>query len=219
MKTACIVTCLILSLACVQMVEAAGVGKPGEKWIYEQEGPRPLSNPPAAVEGDRVDEVVAVTGEGEGKRWQIKSVWGKNDEMPSVVTIDHRLRLHQVEVGSVMTITFTPPTPTDWPDLKVGESTLFETKIAVMGFEVPLRYEVKRLADETITVPAGKFDGCRRLQMVVAGIDSSGQPNRTRYDHWFDAKGHGLIKEIVVSNYQSDNSHRSVSSLKEHVVP
>ncbi|MCL4180793.1 MAG: hypothetical protein KJ072_23985 [Verrucomicrobia bacterium] len=219
MKRVSAVTCLALSLACVHILEAAEVGKLGEKWIYQQEGPRPMSNPPATVEGDRVDEFVAVTGEGEGKRWQIKSVWGKNDETPSIATIDSRLRLHQVEVGSVMTISFTPPTPTDWPDLKVGESTTFETKIAVMGFEVPLQYEVKRLADETITVPAGKFDGCRHIQMVVTGTDPSGQPNRTRYDHWLDSKGHGLIKEIVVSNFQSDTSHRSVSSLKEHIVP
>jgi hypothetical protein len=219
MKRICAVIGLALSLACIPFLEAADVGKVGEKWIYEQEGPRPMSNPPVTVEGDRVDEILAITGEGEAKRWRIKSVWGKDDPTPSLAMIDARHRLHQVEVGSALTIGFTPPVPTDWPELKVDETTTFETKIAVMGFELPLKYEVKRLEDETVTVPAGTFANCRRIQMVVHGTDPSGQPNKTRYDHWMDVKGQGMIKEIVVSNFQSDNSQRSVCSLKEHIVP
>jgi hypothetical protein len=212
--------CLGLSLSCLSFLSAADLGKVGEKWIYQVEGPRPMSNPPVTIEGDRVDEIMTVSGEGDEKRWQVKSVWGKNDENPSVATIDARNRLHQVEVGSAMTIGFTPPVPTDWPELKVGESTRFETKIVVMGFEVPLKYEVKRLEDETATVPAGKFAGCRHLQMVVHASDPSGQPNQTRYDHWMgEGKDRGLIKEIVVTNYQSENSHRTSSSLKQHISP
>jgi hypothetical protein len=219
MKRICLTICLALSFACPHVAESAELEKVGEKWIYEQEGPRPLSNPPTTVEGDRVDEVVAITGEGDSLRLQLKSVWGKNDETPSLATIDGRKRLHQVEIGEALTINFAPPVPTDWPDLKVGETTTFETKLAVMGFELPLKYEVKRLEDETITVPAGKFAGCRRIQMVVHGTDPSGQPNKNRYDHWFDTKGGGMVREIVVTNYQSDNSHRSICSLKEHIVP
>ena len=116
-------------------------------------------------------------------------------------------------------IGFTPPVPTDWPDLAVGESTTFETKLAVVGFEMPLKYEVKRLEDQTITVPAGKFEGCRHIQMVILGVDPSGQPSKTRYDHWLDTRGAGLIKEIAVTNYQSENSQRTICSLKEHRAP
>ncbi len=219
MKHNTVVNCLTLTLACAQIVAAASLGKVGEKWIFAQEGPRPLSNPPVTVEGDRVDELVAINGEGDAKRWQLKSVWGKNDETPSLASVDELFRLHKVEIGSALTIEFTPPVPTLWTDLEVGKSTTFETKLAVMGFEVPLKYEIKRLPDEDVTVPAGKFDGCRHIQMVVHGSDPSGQPTKNRYDQWLDAKGGGVVKEIVVTNFQSDNSHRNICSLKEHILP
>jgi hypothetical protein len=213
--------CLAVSLSCLTHLAAAEIGQLGEKWIYVVEGPRPMSNPPVTVDGDRVDEIVSITGEGADKKWQLKSVWGKDDLTPSLATIDAQSRLHQVEIGSTMTIGFTPPVPTDWPDLKVGDTTTFETKLAVMGFEMPLKYEVQRLPDESITVPAGTFAGCRHIQMVVHGADPSGQPSKTRYDHWMaaDQGRGGLIKEIVVSNYQSDSSQRSSSSLKQHIAP
>jgi hypothetical protein len=219
MKRIATLICLALSLAHLEDLAAAEPGKVGEKWIYEVEGTRPMSSPPITVDGDRVNEIVAVKGEGSGKRWQIKSTWGRNDDTPSLATIDARNCLHGVEVGSALTIAFTPPVPTDWPDLGVGQSTTFETKLAVMGFEMPLKYEVKRLADQTITVPAGKFEGCRHLQMVMHGTDPAGQPNKTRYDLWLDPKGSGLIKEIAVTNYQAENSQRTICSLKEHLVP
>jgi hypothetical protein len=102
----------------------------------------------------------------------------------------------------------------------VGESTTFETKLAVIGLEMPLKYEIKRLPDETVTVPAGKFAGCRRLQMIVRGTDPSGQPSQTRYDQWMAAEpGVGLVKEVVISNYQTDDSQRTTSLLKQHVIP
>jgi hypothetical protein len=196
-----------------ELLNAADKDKIGEKRIFQVEGVRPMSNPPVVVEGDRVDEVMAISGEGEAKRWQVKSIWGKNDEMPSSVTIDAKDRVYRVEVGTMFVVEFKPPVPTDWPELGVGQSTTFETKLGVMGMELPLKYEVKRLDDE-----AGQFAGCRHIQMIVHGTDPSGQPNQTRYDQWFNAK-HGLVKEVVVSNYQSDSSQRTVCSLKEHVVP
>jgi hypothetical protein len=219
MKSMAVVICLALGFAHLHRLGAAEPGKVGEKWVYEVEGTRPMSNPPVAVEGDRVDEIVAVKGEGAEKRWQIKSIWGKNDETPSLASIDAQSRIHGVEVGTALTIGFTPPVPTDWPELKAGESTTFETKLAVMGFEMPLKYEVKRLEDSTITVPAGKFEGCRHIQMVMHGTDPSGQPSKTRYDHWLDAQGRGLIKEIAITNYESENSQRTICSLKEHRAP
>jgi hypothetical protein len=211
--------CLVVSLTQLHHLDAAEPGKLGEKWVYEVEGTRPMSNPPATVDGDRVDEIVSIKGEGADKRWQLKSIWGKNDETPSLATIDSQNRLVGVEVGSALTIGFTPPVPTDWPMLGVGESTTFETKLAVMGFEMPMKYEVKRLEDETITVPAGKFAGCRHIQMLILATDPSGQPSKTRYDQWLDTKGNGMIKEIAIGNFQSDNSQRTMCSLKQHVAP
>lgn len=210
---------LALLVATVAPLNAAASGKPGEKWIYTVDGIRPMSNPPVDVDGDRVDEILSVTGEGAALRMRVKSTWGKDDQNPSLATLDNELRVHQVEVGSMMTIAFKPPVPTVWSELAVGQNQVFETQLSVMGFDMPLKYEVKRLDDETITVPAGKFENCRHIQMVVHATDPSGQPSKTRYDHWIDAKGQSLIKEITVTNFQSDNSQRTICELKEHRAP
>ena len=200
-------------------VMADGVGQVGEKWIYQHEGTRPLSNPPAAIRGDRTNEVIAIQGEAANKRWLVKHTWGEKDENPGIFHMDAEKRLHQVEVGTSLTLTFAPPVPMEWPELKSGEEKTYESKMAVMGFEVPLKYEVKRLPDEAVRVPAGEFTACRHVQVVVHGIDAQGQPNQSRSDYWFHPKANGLVKEITISNYETDAKQTSTSTLKAHRAP
>jgi hypothetical protein len=220
MKTLRIAPALIFSLACTWATIASDPGEAGEKWIFEHDGTRPMSNPPEVFDGERTVEVVAVTGTGAKKRWHIKSTWGDNDENPSTAYIDSEKRIHQVDVGAALTLTFAPPPPQDWPDLKPGDETTFETTLTAMGFEVPLKYDVKRLPDETLRVPAGSFTDCRHVQLVVHGTDPQGQTNKTRYDLWLHPKvNNSTVKEVVVSNFESAESHTSTSLLKAHIKP
>ena len=62
--------------------------KVGEKWIYKHEGPRPFATASTEVKGDRTAEVMAIKGEGPNKRYVLKSVWGTEDQMPTMAYID-----------------------------------------------------------------------------------------------------------------------------------
>ena len=49
-----------LSIAVTLAIIASGIAyaedwKVGEKWIYKHEGPRPHSNPPTTIKGDRLE--------------------------------------------------------------------------------------------------------------------------------------------------------------------
>jgi hypothetical protein len=219
MKNASILAVPLMLVFVAATVIADGIGKVGEKWIYQHEGTRPLSNPPAAIRGDRTNEVIAIKGEAASKRWLLKHTWGENDENPGVLHLDAEKRLHQVEVGASFNLTFTPPVPMDWAELASGEKKTVESKMAVAGFEVPLKYEALRLPDETVRVPAGEFTLCRHIQVVVQGVDTQGQPSKSRSDYWFHAKVNGLVKEITISNYETDAKQTSTSTLKAHSVP
>jgi hypothetical protein len=209
---------LLLAFVTTDVI-AEGVGKVGEKWIYQHEGIRPLSNPPAAIQGDRTNEVVAIKGEAANKRWLLKHIWGEKDENPGTLYVDVDKRLHQVDVGSSLTLNFAPPVPMEWGELAVGEKKVSESKMAVAGFEIPLKYEAIRLPDDTVRVPAGEFTLCRHIQVVVHGTDAQGLPSKSRSDYWFHPKANGLVKEITISNYETDAKQSSTSTLKAHSAP
>jgi hypothetical protein len=198
---------------------ADGIGKVGEKWIYGHEGTRPLSNPPAAIRGDRTNEVVAIKGEAAGKRWLVKHTWGEKDENPGLLHLDAEKRLHEVEVGTSFSLTFAPPVPMEWTELSPGEKKTLESKMTVAGFELALKYEATRLPDETVRVPAGEFTLCRHIQVVVHGTDAQGQPSKSRSDYWFHPKANGLVKEVTLSNYDTEAKQTSTSTLKAHSAP
>jgi hypothetical protein len=216
-NAAALAVCLWLSLTPTPLL-AQGLGVVGEKWIYKHEGIRPMSSPPAAIRGDRTNEVIAIKGDGAAKRWFLKHVWGEKDENPGILQVDSDKRLHRVEAGSSLNLTFAPPAPMDFPELKPGEEKTSESKMTVMGFEILLRYEAKRLPDETVRVPAGEFALCRHLQVLVHGTDAQGQPAKTRTDYWFHPSANGLVKEVTVSNFGTDAQQTSTSTLKNHSV-
>jgi len=215
MKTLKFLSILTVCLMIPHATFAADSMQLGEKWVYEHKGHRPMTDPPQPFTGDRVHEVVDVKGEGDAKRWSLKHTWGENDENPGFLHVDGQKRLHQVDVNS-MSLTFAPPLPLEWSELDVGESTTFITSLSVMGFEVPIRYEVKRLRDETVTVPAGKFESCRRVHASIHATDAQGQASETQTDYWFHSKANGLVKEVSILNSHSADTHTSTSSLKSH---
>lgn len=212
---------LIATLAAVLI--SAGVQadeapmKVGEKWIYQHEGPRPNDPEQRKVNGPLVRETTGVTGEGEARRWQLKATYGKDDENPSTALIDNRTLLHRIDVGSLVSIEFKPPIPTEWTMLEPGEKKTLESKLMVMGFEVPIKFEAERLADETVTVPAGKFEGCQRWRVVIHTTDMQGQPTKTRYDYWYHPKVNGTVKEIFTERLDTGNIVTGTSELISHV--
>ncbi len=189
--------------------------KVGEKWVYRHEGPRPYGDASMTVNGDRTTEVTAIQGEGAARRYLLKNQWGKDDANPTISHIDPNNMLHKMEIESVVVILFDPPIPAIW-SMKVGEEKVLKTQMDLGGFPLPIEYVAKRLKDETLTVPAGEFKDCQHVQ-VVSTMQSDAVPNgKTKLDCWYHPAVRNLVKEVVVTNYQGDNSYTATGTLKSH---
>lgn len=86
----------------------------------------------------------------------------------------------------------------------------------VMGFSIPIEYVAKCLKDETISVPAGEFKNCRHVQIISSMQNEMGQTVKSKVDHWYHPKVKSLVKEIIITNYQSDGSYSATSVLKSY---
>jgi hypothetical protein len=192
--------------------------KVGQKWVYQHDGPRPHSNPPTPIKGDRTIEVTAIQGEGAAKRYLLKTVWGTEDASPSTSYIDPNNLIHKLDIQYTAVLLFDPPVPAFWP-LKPGEQTTLKTNMDFSGYKIPMEYIVKRLKDETITVPAGTFKNCQRFEIISSLQNEMLQPIKVKTDQWYHPKVKNFVKEVTIINYQSDNSYTGISILKSHTSP
>lgn len=192
--------------------------KVGQKWVYQHEGLRPHSNPPTAIKGDRTIEVTAIEGEGAEKRHLLKTVWGTDDANPSITYIDPNNMIHKLDIQFQAVLLFDPPVPAFWP-LKLGEQTTLKTNMDVMGYKIPMEYNVKRLKDETVTVPAGTFENCQRFEIISSLQNEMLQPIKVKTDHWYHPKIKYFVQEMTIVNYQSENSYTGTSVLKSYTTP
>ena len=190
--------------------------KVGEKWTYKHEGPRPFADPSATIQGDRTVEVTAIKGEGADKRFLLKTLWGTENANPSTTYIDSKKLIHKVDIEYLGILGFTPPIPAVWV-LKLGEQKTLKAQMDIAGFSLPIEYLAKRLKDETITVPAGKFKNCQHIQVITSVQDAAGQPVKHKQDYWYHPKIGNLVKDVVVTNYEGGTSYTSTSVLKSHI--
>jgi hypothetical protein len=189
--------------------------KVGEKWTYKHEGPRPYADASATVKGDRKVEVIAIKGEEGEKRYLLKNILGSEDPNPSTSYIDSKNMLHKIEIENMFTFLVTPPIPAIWR-LKPGEEKNVKANMEIASFSIPVEYVAKRLKDETITVPAGEFKNCQHVQIISSLQNEAGQTVKNKQEYWYHPKARNLVKEVIVSNYQSDNSYTTTSLLKSH---
>ncbi len=189
--------------------------KVGEKWTYKHEGPRPYADPSAMVKGDRTVEVTAIKGEGAEKRYLLKNTWGSEDPNPSTSYIDSKNMLYKIDIEYLFTLLINPPVPAIW-QLKPGEAKTLKTNMEVAGYSIPIEYVAKRMKDETITVPAGKFKNCQHVQIISSLQNETGQTVKNKQEYWYHPKARNLVKEVIVTNYQGDNSYTATSVLKSH---
>ncbi|MBN2594241.1 MAG: hypothetical protein JXA81_12105 [Sedimentisphaerales bacterium] len=190
--------------------------KVGEKWIYKHEGPRPYADPSAMVKDDRTVEVTAIKGEGAEKRYLLKNMWGSEDSNPSTSYIDSKNMLHKIDIEYMFTLLITPPIPVFWL-LKPGEEKTLRTNMEFAGFSIPIEYIAKRMKDETITVPAGKFENCQHVQIISSLQNENGQIIKNKEEYWYHPHVRNLVKGVIITNYHGDNSYTSTNLLKSHL--
>ena len=189
--------------------------KVGEKWTYKHNGPRPYADSSATIQGDLTVEVTAIKGEGADKRFLLKTLWGTEDANPSTTYIVTKKMIHKIDIEYLGALGFTPPVPAIWP-LKPAEQKTIKTQMDIAGFSLSIEYLAKRLKDETITVPAGKFENCQHVQVMTSTQDATGQPVKHKQDYWYHPKIGNLVKDIVVTNHEGGTSYTSTSVLKSH---
>ena len=187
----------------------------GERWIYKHEGPRPFSTASTEVKGDRTVEVIAIEGEGLNKRYALKTVWGTEDQMPTTAYIDPNNLLHKIEIQYMGVMTLKPPVPSIWR-LKPGEQKTLKAMMEIAGFSIPIEYVAKRLKDETVTAPAGKFEKCQHVQIMISSQNQMGQPVKHKQDYWYHPKVRNLVMDKVVTNFEGGASYTATSTLKSH---
>lgn len=215
------VNCLVAAIVLIILVSGTTYAedwKVGEKWTYKHEGPRPFSDPSNTIKGDRTVEVTKIEGEGAVKRYLMKTVWGTEDANPTTTYIDPNNMIHKIEIHNMAILLFSPPVPGLW-SLKPGEKQTVKTNMDIGGFVVPIEYVARRLKDETLTVPAGKFEKCRHYEIISSFQNEMGQSAKAKVDHWYHPKVRNFVKEVGIMNYQDDNSHTGTSVLKSHITP
>jgi len=164
--------CLISTVACL-FCTAAWAGRTaaeqfqvGQRWEYRHEGPRPGSTEPNAIDGERILHVIAVL-EGNGqKQWVIQERFTNEPNVTARLYVSQERMLTAVEIanekGEAVKLRYESPVPYQVTELQVGEEETIETALRVdsADFALPSTIVTERLADETITTPAGKFVDC-----------------------------------------------------------
>ena len=187
----------------------------GERWTYQHTGPRPYSDPPAKVEGDRTIEVTAIEGQGDEKRYLLKNRWGKTDVNSATSYIDAENLIRKIDIRDLASLVFNPPVPAIWA-LKVGEEKTLKTQMDVGGFVMAVEYQAKRLKNETVTAPAGKFDECHHVRIVLTIDNPISLPVKSKVDFWYHPRPKNAVKEVTVTNFGAANAHTGTSLLKSH---
>ena len=192
--------------------------KVGDKWTYKHEGPRPFSDPSAQIKGDRTVEVTKIEGAGAAERYLLKTLWGTEDANPTITYIDPKNMIHKMDIQYMAVLNLNPPVPAIW-SLKPGEQATLKTNMDVGGFLIPMEYVTTRLKDETLTVPAGTFEKCQHIQIICSLQNEMGEPVKVKTDQWYHPKVKNFVKEVSITNYQSDNSYTGTSILKSYISP
>lgn len=217
----CKLNLLLITLIVVTLIGGtvyAEDWKVGEKWTYKHEGPRPFSDPSIKIKGDLTVEVTKIEGKGAAKRYLLKTLWGTEDPNPTTTYIDSNNMIRKIDVQFMAVLLFNPPVPAIW-SLKPGEKKTLKTNMDIGGFVIPIEYAAKRLKDETVTVPAGKFEKCRHIEIISSLQNEMGEPMKVKVDHWYHSKVRNYVKEITITNYQDANSYTGTSVLKSHITP
>ncbi len=187
--------------------------KVGDKWTYRNEGPRPYADPSAKIQGDRTTEVTAIRGEGDEKRTLLRNVWGTADPNPTIAYVDANDLIHQIDVQGMGSFRFDPPVPALW-QLEVGEQKTIKCKVDFSMFTLTIEYVARRLPDETVTVPAGRFENCRHITILTTTTTAIAPTTKSKMDYWYHPSVKHFVKDVTVTNFDSDNAYTTTSLLK-----
>lgn len=199
-------------------VESGRAYQIGEKWVYQHKGPKIERWEPSwdlePFEGERTKEVVSVEESNGKKCWVIKESFGATDLVQTHHYVDDRnlvgkFKTVMLQMGGEGVVTLNKPGyPFDYVGLKIGEEKEFKSQRVVVPFysTYPLSIRFKRLENQTVEVPAGKFKNCRHLRVSISytvpwheDLDWRQFSIRRDTDFWYHPRANGIVKEITHS--------------------
>jgi hypothetical protein len=220
--------CLLTIVCCISLVaiasEKADPFAVGEKWVYKHDGPKPMSWNNQKIDGDMVRVVTGTTGEGEQKRWIIKETYGTADERPTSSYIDSKKQYSKMDSGSDRSMTYDPAVPYYFPELKVDEAKEIKTNLNFGQGGFPISMTYKRVADETVKIPAGEFKNCQHYKvdiLITFNRDGNEFKMKSNRELWYNAKVNGLVKIVTIQpdreyNGQVRKGYTATSELKKY---
>jgi hypothetical protein len=193
---------LVLGVLCVPVWAELEVG---QRWQYRHEGPRPGSVEPNAIDGERILWVVATREEQDGTCRVIEERFTNDAKVTGRFFVDPAGLLTALEIendkGEAVRLRYDPPIPYQPADMNVAETRTFQTVLGTDApqFALPVTTVVERLADETVTTPAGEFPGCahyRSTTQSVIDVKIARIPVREERERWYHPSAHGMVKEV-----------------------
>jgi hypothetical protein len=177
----------------------------GQQWQYRHEGPRPGSIEPNAIDGERILRVVSMHAAPDGPEWVIEEQFTNNRQVVGRFSVDREGLLTTLEIqnakGRNVQLRYDPPVPYQPVDMNVGDARTIETTLRLDGanFAMPNTTVVERLADETVSTPAGQFRGCahfKRTTTSTVDIKIARIPVTEQREQWYHPSVAGLVKEV-----------------------
>lgn len=196
-----------IGLFCMSTAAAASMPRYelGQRWEYRHEGPRPGSMEPNAIDGERILWVVSSVGEPGAAQWVIEERFTRDEKVVGHLFVDGAGLLNALEIQSEkkekMRLRYDPPVPYQPADMNVGETRTIETTLRVdsANFALPNKTVVERLADETISTPAGEFADCSHFKSTTTStidIKIAKIAVTEEREQWYHQSVNGMVKEV-----------------------
>ncbi len=176
----------------------------GQRWVYEHQGPRPGSTEPNAIDGQRILLVIGGPQQGH-PHWVLQERYTGEEAIVGRLHVTEAQELTGFDIendkGEVVTMTYDTPMAYPVPKLEVGQEKTIENVLRMDAHELalPVKIVMRRLADETITTPAGQFTDCPHYQTTThttINVKVAKVPISEQRDRWYHASVNGLVKEV-----------------------
>ena len=107
----------------------------------------------------------------------------------------------ETDKGETARLRYDPPVPYEPQGIAVGDTRTILTTLRMdsAGFALPCKTTIERLADETITAPAGDFAGCLHYRSVTAStfnVKIAKIPMTEERERWYHPAVQGMVKEV-----------------------
>lgn len=177
----------------------------GQRWEYDHQGPRPGAMKPTPVDGHRILQVMSRSEQDGPCLWVVEERFTQDPNAVGRLSVDNGGWLRSLDIanekGEVARLTYDSAVAYQDLELEVDEQKTQTTTLrsADGKLTMPMTLELRRLADEDVVTKAGRFEACRRFEVVtrsVLDLKFAKIPLQEKRQRWYSDAVHGLVKEV-----------------------